>query len=60
MGHLSLLYSATNAYVTMLAGNVFSLILPEILASGLPLAANARPLGLERHLRREEAFKEGN
>ena len=29
----------------------FLLILPEILASGPPLAAHTRPLGLERHLR---------
>ena len=28
----------------------------EILATGPPTAANARPLGLNRHLRREEAF----
>ena len=32
----------------------------ERLASGPPPAAHARPSGLKRHSRREEAFKEGN
>ena len=36
----------------------FDLIL-VVLASGPPPAAHARPLGLKRHSRREDAFKEG-